>query len=200
MWKTQQKDDKRAKLTGSRSRRARAGVRGLFLLLIVAACAALVVACGEDPTPTPAPTATTAPEPTATATPEPTPEPTATTAPEPTPEPAALDDDGLTQAYVAKAIDYYGENGLDATVEFYRSEAATEKRADADPRGRIRKQAAGIPQRTCSGGPIRWPGLSIFRLHGVVRRCYRGGLLDHDSGHQPSQQTGRAAASARRPS
>ena len=37
-----------------------------------------------------------------------------------------LDDDALTQAYVAKAVDYYGENGLDATVDFYRSEAATE--------------------------------------------------------------------------
>jgi len=96
------------------------------LLLIVAACAAFVVACGEDPTPTPAPTATTAPEPTATATPEPTPEPTATTAPEPTPEPAVLDDDAVTKAYVANAIDYYEENGLDATVDFYKSPAGTE--------------------------------------------------------------------------
>ena len=91
-------------------------MRGLFLLLIVAACAAFVVACGEDPTPTPAPTAT----------PEPTPVPTATATPEPTPEPAVLDDDDVTQAYVAKAIEYYGENGLDATVEFYKSPAGTE--------------------------------------------------------------------------
>ncbi len=124
MRQTQQEDNRRTNRTGSRISRARAGVRGLFLLLIVAACAAFVVACGEDPTPTPAPTATTAP--TATATPEPTPEPTATPTPEPTPEPAALDDDSLTRAYVAKAIDYYGENGLDATLAFYRSPAGTE--------------------------------------------------------------------------
>ena len=124
MRQTQQENNRRTNRTGLSYRRARAGVRGLFLLLIVAACAAFVVACGEDPTPTPAPTATTAP--TATATPEPTPEPTATPTPEPTPEPAALDDDSLTRAYVAKAIDYYRENGLDATVEFYRSPAGTE--------------------------------------------------------------------------
>ena len=44
----------------------------------------------------------------------------------PAPEPSALDDDGITQAFVTSAIEYYGENGLDATVEFYRSEAGTE--------------------------------------------------------------------------
>ena len=132
MRQIQQEDKRQANRAGLRHRRARAGVRGLFLFLIVAACAAFVVACGEDPTPTPAPTATTAPEPTATPepTPEPTatatPEPTATTAPEPTPEPAVLDDDAVTQAYIANAIDYYEENGLDATVEFYKSPAGTE--------------------------------------------------------------------------
>ena len=32
----------------------------------------------------------------------------------------------MTQAFVTKAIDFYGENGLDATVEFYGSEASVE--------------------------------------------------------------------------
>ncbi len=120
----------------------------LFALLIVAAVAALAVACGGDdpspapepvateapetaatPTPEPTPAPTEAPQPTATPTPEPTPtateapEPTPTPTPEPTPEPAPLTDEDLTRAYVAGAIEYYGANGLDATVAFYRSEA-----------------------------------------------------------------------------
>jgi hypothetical protein len=37
-----------------------------------------------------------------------------------------LNDDDVTRAYVTKAIDYYGQNGLDATVEFYRSQASVE--------------------------------------------------------------------------
>ncbi|MDE2669797.1 MAG: cache domain-containing protein [Chloroflexota bacterium] len=121
-----------------------------LLLLLVASVAALAVACGGDdpapapeptpvateapeptatPTPEPTPVATEAPEPTATPTPEPTPvateapEPTATPTPEPTPEPAPLSEDDLTRAFVAGAIEYYQENGRDATVEFYRSEA-----------------------------------------------------------------------------
>ncbi len=32
----------------------------------------------------------------------------------------------MTQAFVTKAVDFYGENGLDATVEFYESEASIE--------------------------------------------------------------------------
>ena len=92
-----------ANRTDLRHRRAPSGARALFLLLIVASLAALAVACGgEEPSPTPVPAATA------------------------TPEPAVLDDDALTQAYVAKAIAYYEENGLDATVAFYKSEAGTE--------------------------------------------------------------------------
>ena len=52
----------------------------------------------------------------------PTPEPAPTAAPEPAP--AASDDDAVTRAYVTKAIDYYRANGLDATIEFYRSRPA----------------------------------------------------------------------------
>ena len=128
MRRTEQKDNTGANGTGMRYRRAPAGIPALLLLLVVASLAAFVVACGDDPPPTPVPTAATAPDPTATSMPEPTPEPAPTSAPEPepTPEPAALDDDGTTRAYVMKAIDYYGENGLDATVEFYRSQASTE--------------------------------------------------------------------------
>ena len=93
----------RANRTDLRHRRAPSGARALFLLLIVASLAALAVACGgEEPSPTPVPVATTPPE------------------------PAVLDDEALTQAYVAKAIAYYEENGLDATVAFYKSEAGTE--------------------------------------------------------------------------
>ena len=135
-----------ASWSAARCRRAPVGVNALFVLLVVAAVAALAVACGgDDPAPAPAPTATEAPDPTATPTPEPTateapeptatptpeptpaatqaPEPTATPTPEPTPEPAPLTDDDLTRAFVTAAIEYYRENGLDATVEFYRSEA-----------------------------------------------------------------------------
>ena len=142
MWRTEQKNNSQVAY-----RPVSARVRTLFLLLIVASFAAFVVACGDDPSPTPAPIATTPPDPTATSMPEPTPEPTpspvpttapeptpapvATTAPEPTstpipeptPEPAASTDDDLTRTYVMSAIEYYGENGLDATVEFYKSEA-----------------------------------------------------------------------------
>ena len=127
-------------------------VTTLFLLLIVASFAAFLVACADDPDPTPVPTATTAPEPTSAPAPEPTPEPTATKAPEPTstpapepeptstpepeptstpapeptPEPATLSEDDQTRAYVSDAIDYYADNGLDATVEYYKSEAAVQ--------------------------------------------------------------------------
>ena len=132
----------RANRAGLRYRRAPAGVTALISILIAASFAALLVACTDDPAPTPAPTATAAPVPTATPMPEPTPEPaptatpepTATTAPdptatpepEPTPEPAAMDDESLSHAYIASAIEYYEENGLDATVEFYKSLAGTE--------------------------------------------------------------------------
>ena len=86
------------------------------------------------PTPTSAPVATAVPAPTPTTAPTPTPAPTATpvpaptptAAPMPTPEPVALDDEGLTLAYVEKAIEFYKENGLDATVEFYKSDASIE--------------------------------------------------------------------------
>ncbi len=46
--------------------------------------------------------------------------------PQPTSEPAVLDDAALTSAYVMNAMEYFGENGLDATVEFYRSESSIE--------------------------------------------------------------------------
>ena len=97
MRRTDRKDNTRASRTGSRPWRAPAGVRALFLILIVASFAAFAVACGDDPAPTPAPTATAAPAPTATPMPTPTatpmPTPTATPMPEPTatpmPEPTA---------------------------------------------------------------------------------------------------------------
>ena len=86
-----------------------------------------------EPTPTsaPDPTPTSAPDPTSTTVPEPTPtsapDPTPTTVPEPTPvatpEPTPSDDD-LTMAYTQGAIDFYMVNGLDATVELYRTEAS----------------------------------------------------------------------------
>ena len=111
-----QQEKSHAHQAGSRFWPATAGLlRGLFLLLIVASCAAFVVACGDDPTPTPEPT----PQPTATATP--TVVPTATPEPEPVNE-----DDALTRAYVEKAIAYYDANGRDATVEYYKSEESIE--------------------------------------------------------------------------
>ena len=106
MLRTKQEDQPQAHWTGPKFRQAPAGVNALFVLLIVACFAVLVVACGDDPTPTPVPGPTAAPE--------------------PTPEPAPLDDDALTRAYVTKAIDYYKANGRDATVALYRSQAGTE--------------------------------------------------------------------------
>ena len=122
MWRTEQKDNTPANWTDLRRRRTPVGLHALFLLLIVASLAVFVAGCGDDPSPTPVPIATTPSEPTATTVPE----PTATTAPEPTPEAATLDDDAMTRAFVATAIEYYGENGLDATVEHYKSEAGIE--------------------------------------------------------------------------
>ena len=129
-----------------RARAKAAGVNAWLVLLVVAAIAAFAVACGEDTPPTPAPLPTAAPQATATSMPEPAPEPTATPMPEPAatavpaptaapapaatpvpaPEPAAMDDETVTRDFVTSAIEYYGQNGLDATVEFYRSEAGTE--------------------------------------------------------------------------
>ena len=72
-------------------------------------------------TPTPAPKPT--PEPAVTPTPEPTPTPTREPTPTPEPEPERTDDE-VTTAYVRQAIDFYGTNGLDATVERYNSPAS----------------------------------------------------------------------------
>ena len=103
-------------------RRVPARVSALLLILIAASMAVFTVACGDDPSPTP--TATPAPPPAPTATM--IPDHTATPMQKPTQEPAPPDDDALTLAFVTNAIEYYGENGLDATVEFYRSESGTE--------------------------------------------------------------------------
>ncbi|MCY4528564.1 MAG: cache domain-containing protein [Chloroflexi bacterium] len=139
MLRTEQEGRTQANGTGRKSQLIPSGMNALYLLLIVVSSAAVLVACGDDPSPTPAPIvestqepaifdiAPDTPTPEPTATPAPTPEPVATTSPEPTPEPAAQeDDDAITGAFVAKAIGYYGENGLDATVEFYRSPAGRE--------------------------------------------------------------------------
>ncbi len=111
---------------GSKSRRSPVGVGALVLLLILISSAALLVACGGDPSPTPVPTAVAVPEPTNTSVPEPTAEPTSTPIPEPTPEPVTLDEDAITRAFLTSAIEYYEENGLDATVEFYKTESGIE--------------------------------------------------------------------------
>ncbi len=106
--------------TGLKRRQVPVGLSTLFLILITASIAVFAAACGDDPSPTP--TATPTPQPVETMAPD----PTATPTPQPAPEPAPLDDDALTLAFVATAIEYYGENGLDATVEFYRSESGVE--------------------------------------------------------------------------
>ncbi len=132
MRRTEQADSTRTNRTRGGVRRG--GLRVLFLLVIAASLAALAAACGDDPAPTPtpttapAPTATPMPPPTPTATPTVRPTPTATLRPPPTPtpEPTAPDDEALTQAYITKAIDFYGENGRDATVAFYKSEESAE--------------------------------------------------------------------------
>ena len=130
--------------TGLTRRRIPYGLGAPLLILALASFAVFAVACGSDPTPMPEPAPTAAPEPAPTAAPEPapaatpepapaaTPEPAPTAAPEhapaATPEPApaatpesALNDEDFTMAYVREAIEFYEENGLDSTVEFYRT-------------------------------------------------------------------------------
>ncbi len=106
MLRTEQMGNPQANGTGWTFPLAPAGLIARFLLLIVVSSAVLLAACGEDPSPTPTPVDTPAPE--------------------PSPEPVALDDDAITRAFVAAAIEYYDANGLDATVAFYRSQAGTE--------------------------------------------------------------------------
>ena len=96
-----------ASRTGPRFQRAPDGVSAILLLLVLVSSAALLFACGDDPSPTPEPVATAAP----TATPEPEP---------------VNEDDALTRSYVEKAIAYYNANGRDATVEYYKSEESIE--------------------------------------------------------------------------
>ncbi|MYD52186.1 MAG: hypothetical protein F4W93_12000, partial [Dehalococcoidia bacterium] len=130
MLRTEQMGKPQANRTGTKFQSAPWGMSALFLFLIVVSSAAILIACGDDPSPTPVPTVPAAPEPTpepaATTAPEPTPEPVATTAPEPAPETDALDDDAITRAFIATAIEYYEENGLDATVKYYKTEAGIE--------------------------------------------------------------------------
>ena len=105
--RTQQTRKPAVNQTGRTHRRVTDRLNILFILPVLL-LTVLAVAC-SDPTPTPTPTATPVPAPTAT----------------PTPEPAPSDDD-VTHAYVTKAIEFYGQNGLEATVEFYASEASVE--------------------------------------------------------------------------
>ena len=105
--RTQQTRKPAVNQTGRTHRRVTDRLNLLFILPALLSLAALMAACSADPTPTPTPTAT--------------PAPTAT----PTPEPAPSDED-VTHAYVTKAIEFYGQNGLEATVEFYSSEASIE--------------------------------------------------------------------------
>ncbi len=95
--------------TGRTLRRVTDRLNVLFILPALLSLSILAIACSADPTATPTPTATPVPAPTAT----------------PTPEPAPSDED-LTLAYVTEAIEFYGQNGLEATVEFYSSEASIE--------------------------------------------------------------------------
>ena len=115
---TEPESKTRVNRTGLKRRRVPVGVSALFLILITVSFAVFAAACGDDPSPTPTPTAT--------AVPQPTPEPTATPTPESMPEPAPQDDDALTLAFVTTAIEYYGENGRDATVAHYKTEAGIE--------------------------------------------------------------------------
>ena len=78
------------------------------------------------PAPQPEPTATPAPAPTATPMPEPTPTPMPTPAPTAEPEPEPVSEDDITRAYVQQAIDFYEQNGLEATVAQYRSRESVE--------------------------------------------------------------------------
>ena len=112
--RTERDGKTRAYRRGLKHRRLPGDLKALLLLPIVASIAAFAVACGDDPSPTPVPTATTVPV------------PAATTAPEPMPEPAPLNDEDISRAFVTSAIEYYEENGLDATVEFYRAEESNE--------------------------------------------------------------------------
>ena len=122
MWRTEQKDNTPANWTDLRCRRTPVGLHALFLLLIVGFACSLRSWLRRRPFPNAGAHCNYA----LGAYGHHSPEPTATTAPEPTPEAATLDDDSIKRAFVATAIEYYGENGLDATVEHYKSEAGIE--------------------------------------------------------------------------
>lgn len=133
-----------ANCTGLNHRWISSTINVLFLCLILASFSVLAIACGDEPSATSAPVGTAAQpvasEPVATAAPEATPLPAATSTPVPAPdtgatippeamqETGALSDDDLTRAYVTRAIEYYGQNGLDATVEFYKSAEGVQDR------------------------------------------------------------------------
>ena len=112
----------------------------------------------------------------------------------------AMTGDQRTMAYVQKAIAYYDRNGLDATVEFYRSEASAE-----DGRSLTlldAEESVVLVYRTISAleGQYVGPGLDLLRPWGADRRRHGGRLLGYGPGHQPSHQAGRAPAIPCRPS
>ena len=163
MMRTEQMGKPQANGTGRKFQLAPPGMIALFLFLIMVSSAAVLVACGDDPSPTPASVATTPPEPTTTA-PEPTPEPVATTAPEPTPEAAAMDEAAITRAFIATAIEYYEENGLDATVEHYKSEAGIK---DGRPLTLLNAEESVVlvfPRPAHPRGPVRRPRIEVLQL------------------------------------
>jgi len=100
--------------------------------LVLVSSAALLFACGDDPSPTPEPVATAAP----TATPEPEP---------------VNEDDALTRSYVEKAIAYYNANVMPAPDAPAGSAKVDRKAAVAS--GALLETPAEAVARVARGGP-----------------------------------------------
>ena len=190
MSRTRKEAKPQKRWTGSKSRLSPAGVSALFLLLILVSSAALMAACGGDPSPTPVPTTAAVPAPTSTPLPAPTAVPEPTPAPAATavamPAPAASDGDALTRAYLEKAIEYYEANGLDATLDLYRSDASAEdgrRLLLIDKAGKVLLVFRSIPslegQELGAGSPI------AARLDSLMTTATEEGIWAETQGINP---------------
>ena len=141
---------------GPTRRRAPGGLSASLVLPALALLAVFAAACSADPTATPTPTATPVPAPTAT----------------PTPEPPPSDED-LTHAYVTSAIDYYGKNGREATVEFYKSGESIEDGRTLILIDKAESVLLAYQPIPALAGQLRRPGFAIQRLREIDGPCHR---------------------------
>ena len=100
-----------------------------------------------------------------TAAPAPTPAPTAA----PEPQPDETEAESATRAYIASAIEYYGENELDATVEFYKSPAGVQNGRMLTLVDKSEGKLLIYPTLPSLEGQYVGPGSSFPGLAGLLR-------------------------------